>query len=487
MGSRILVGLLAFAVALVGTAYAEVQNVKVSGDINMKWISQDNFDLKNKQGNLNPNQSGAAPVVTNDDGANFLLSSVRVKVDADLSDNVSTHVRLLNQRVWDAEAHAAGRDTNSINIDTAYVVLKEFLYSPLTLMIGRQDLSYGTGFIVGPGLLADPNGTFSTLSTGGSPHGSIGQQYSDYNTYDAVRAIFDFAPITVEALYAKINETGVTSNDQDLWGAVFNYKVGRWDAEVEPYFFAKLDEGASVVVSDQTYRTFTSNYVYTPGLRLAGSPIENLRINAEGAHQFGKVKSTVNVEERTRNAWAATVDARYTWAHVPWTPVTGLGWVFFTGQKPVSSGTSLTEAQALGRSFTAWDLMYRGSFTTFIQDFLGGNDQAGGLYTTFDTNDTSAATNRHLIYGDASVKPLQDVTLWGRFTHAQFARAPRTGRSTYAGDEIDFKAMYDYTEDVQLTLFGGWFFPGRYYKQADPNVAGHDTAWTVGTAAAVKF
>ena len=145
------------------------------------------------------------------------------------------------------------------------------------------------------------------------------------------------------------------------------------------------------------------------------------------------------------------------------------------------------EAAAIGRNYTAWDSMYRGSFTTFIQDFLGGNDNATALYTTFDTNDTSAATNRHLIYGDVSVKPLQDVTLWGRFTHARFDKAPRTGRSHVAGNEIDLKAMYDYTEDVQLAIYGGWFLPGKYYDQQTSNLRGHDTAWSVGTQAAVKF
>ncbi len=81
--SRItLVGLLAFAVALSGTAYAEVQNVKVSGDIDMKYISHNNYDLKGKQGNINGTTSGGGvgvtPAVTNDDNSNFFLSTVRV-------------------------------------------------------------------------------------------------------------------------------------------------------------------------------------------------------------------------------------------------------------------------------------------------------------------------------------------------------------------------------------------------------------------------
>ena len=96
MKRLLLVGLLAFAVALTGTAYAEVQNIKVSGDLDMKAISHHNYDLKLKQ----KNESGHVGVgpITNDDNSNFLLSTLHVNVDADLTDNVSTSVRLLNQR-----------------------------------------------------------------------------------------------------------------------------------------------------------------------------------------------------------------------------------------------------------------------------------------------------------------------------------------------------------------------------------------------------
>ena len=107
MGKFILVGLLAFAVALSGTAYAEVQNIKVGGDINLRAIEHNNYDLKNK--NVNSPGGGASfsgSSVTNDDHVSFFLSTVHVTVDADLTDNVSTHVRLVNQRVWDAAASA---------------------------------------------------------------------------------------------------------------------------------------------------------------------------------------------------------------------------------------------------------------------------------------------------------------------------------------------------------------------------------------------
>lgn len=459
------VGLLAFAVALTGTAYAEVQNVKVSGDIDMKGIIHRGYDLRHEQNNE------VAPT-ENDDDESFYLSTVHVGVDADLTDNVSAHVKLLNQRKWDS--HSSSND-DDIHLDNAYVTLKEFLYSPLTVMAGRQNLLYGTGFIVGNGLLADPDSVFTS---------SIGREYSAFNAFDAIRFIFDYAPITVEGLIAKVAESNVSADDTDLYGFLVNHKLDRWDAEVEPYWFYKADGAAAFTAGDNSSnRTYENNFVHTVGLRLAGSPIENLQLSGEGAHQWGTLIDDAPYQERKRDAWGANVDARYTWAQVPWTPVTGVGWIFYSGEEPAAAGNLSDQ----GDEFNAWDSMYRGSFATYIQDFLAGND-AAGLYTTFDADDTSAATNRHLLYFDVGAKALEDLTLWGRYTHAWFDEAPRTGRDTHAGDEVDLKATYDYTEDVQLGVFGGAFFPGNYYdEQQDATLVGNDVAWTAGGSAVVKF
>ena len=495
-----LVGLLAFAVALTGTAYAEVQNIKVSGDLDVKAITHHNYDLKLKQ----KNESGHVGVgtVTNDDDSDFLLSTLHINVDADLTDNVSTSVRLLNQRKWDA--FTAGVD--QITLDNAYVTLREFLYSPLTLVIGRQNLHYGSQFIVGDGRLADPEGVFTDA---GVSNGTAqqGQEYTAFNAYDAIRAVLDFSPLTVEAVFAKIDETGVVDNDETLYGLYGTWKADRWNATVEPYWFFKDDDNGAaagsgvgsgtVTVNDAvsalgTARTYEVNRVHTVGLRLTGSPVENLKLEGEGAHQFGTLEDTsagagITQVSRNRSAWAANVYANYTWAQAPWTPATGLGWTYYSGNTTHGAGGFAQDGNDRNDSFNAWDPMYRGSFTTFIQDFLSGADAPANLYATFDGNDTGAATNRHLIYGDMRLSPMKDVTLWARYTHARFDKAPRPGRSHHAGDELDVKALYDYTEDVQLGVFGGWFFPGSYYDEPQSNLASNDLAWTAGASGSVKF
>jgi len=249
------------------------------------------------------------------------------------------------------------------------------------------------------------------------------------------------------------------------------------------------------VLSSNAARAYEINRVHTVGIRGAATPIENLRLNGEVAHQFGELIDTgpagalVDYSERDRDAWGANVYANYTWAQVPWTPATGLGWVFFSGEEATAErGTSGAGLTSQNDDFNAWDSIYRGSFTNYIQDFLGGQDAPANLYTTLDRNDTSASTNRHYLYADLSAKPMKDVTLWGRYTRSWFDEAPRPGRDDHAGDEVDVKVLYDYTEDVQLAAFAGWFLPGDYYDgETNSALRSSDLAWTAGGGATVKF
>ena len=142
MGKRlILVLALAFLVgATFSAAYAEVQNVKVSGDINILGVLRNNFDLSNPG-----NPPSSATQTKENDKAGFFATQTRVRIDADLTDNVMATVRLINERNWTSETNSS----TDIDLDLAYVTLKEFLYSPLTLTLGRQELRFGNQFIIG--------------------------------------------------------------------------------------------------------------------------------------------------------------------------------------------------------------------------------------------------------------------------------------------------------------------------------------------------
>ncbi|HPN88302.1 MAG TPA: hypothetical protein PLH56_03090, partial [Candidatus Omnitrophota bacterium] len=117
-------------------AFASVQNIKVSGSIDSSYVSRTNFDLQTKLPFEKNNQ-------------NFFMTQTELKVDADLTDNVSTTVALINERVW-GEPSSSGSE---IDLNLAFVTLKEMLYSPLTVVIGRQAFAYGNSFIFSTGAI----------------------------------------------------------------------------------------------------------------------------------------------------------------------------------------------------------------------------------------------------------------------------------------------------------------------------------------------
>src|SRR6056297_1574561 len=84
---------IALAFAFTASAYAETQSVKISGDITMRGFARHNFDLeKGDPENNNGTQSS--------DWAQFLMTQAEFQIDADLTDNVSGVIRLVNQRMW---------------------------------------------------------------------------------------------------------------------------------------------------------------------------------------------------------------------------------------------------------------------------------------------------------------------------------------------------------------------------------------------------
>ena len=150
-------------VALIGfvalPAFAAVQNVKISGDINVSGVARSNLDL-DKSSSV-ANSVGAN---SNQDNQSDFLSITRVKVDADLTDNVSTSVRLINERNWngDSATGTTGANRNigfttanapatekQFDLDLASITLREFLTPALTLTVGRQELRFGNGWVVG--------------------------------------------------------------------------------------------------------------------------------------------------------------------------------------------------------------------------------------------------------------------------------------------------------------------------------------------------
>lgn len=471
---------LALVFAVSAVAYAETQSVKVSGDIAARAFARDNYDLsKNDLDAVDPASSNQT-----NNWATFAQSTTEIQVEADLTDNVSGVARLVNQRVWGDQAYtsnnnpelattspirdvpqtrnvAPGADAYQVNMDLAYIELKEFLYSPLTLKIGRQDMWFGKGFIIGNSL-QDPNGAL------------YAPEYTAINSFDAVRATVDFDPWTIDVVYAKLGENLYRGDDDvNLYGANIGYVFDSYNAEAEAYYWWKQDRNptssttAASVTRIQSVENVVNNDVHTLGMRGSIDPIEDWTIAAEGAYQAGQFMGIAQQgTTRERSAWAldGIVECRYWQDQFAWKPVGSLEYIWYSGAR--ETGDRTTGSNGV---YSGWDPMYRGKFDTAIREFQNV------FYATRQAS-TPSYTNQHQLLLRGTIEPTDSVTFSGTYGNFWLDKVyqtsgPNQNDKTYVGSEVDLEVKWDYTEDVSFGLLSGWFFPGDHFGSNSDDIA----------------
>ncbi len=400
-------------------AYAEVQNVKVSGDILASGVARSHFNLTNSD-------IGDKSVLKQ----TFLMSQVRLRVDADLTDNVMATVRLINERIWNGQNDTSSAGNSNIDLDLAYVTLKEFLYSPLSLTIGRQEISFGNGLIIGN---AKVPGTSTSIPT----------DLTERKAFDAIRATLNYDPLVVDLVYAQVKQNNtVDRNTTSLAGINATYALTK-KTNISGYYWLKKNNN---LTSTATSR---ADKVNTIGALISSTPIENLTASLEGAYQFGR--NTATALQKKHDAWALQAMADYTFAKVKTTPKIGASYTYLSGSGDNNNGYNRN-----------WDSMFYDQKLNNI------------VYTILPFSNMNAINLK------ASCKPVEDVTLAAVYGYYDVGRkgtggitVPNTydgGTAYYAtgytgkrhlGDALDITATYDYTEDVEFALTGGFFSPGK--------------------------
>jgi len=430
MSRKLIIAMAILSFAFAGTTFAAVENIKVSGDTTVQAVTR--------------NLSLGSEATDTADAEDFVLSQIRLKFDADLTEGISAVIRILNERVWGSEdIHA---DETSFALDLGYVELKEFFYDPLTLIVGRQNLRYGSGLIVGD---PDTNRIVATTSTGNVAFADLSMRKS----FDAVRGILDFAPYTIDLVYAKVDEN-TTNLDDDitLLGVNVAYDWGSYNGVTEGYFFSVNGRNITVDAEEE-------DSTWTVGARTQFDPNDNLTLGLEGAYQGGDIAADATGNKR--DAWAGIVNAEYKFLNDYNTKV-GLQFTYLSGDDDADDAV-----------VKEWDVLFE--------------DQMPGEILNLLPN-----SNLQLLTVTTSMMPREDLTLGLLYTHARLAEKLNSSTwdtlgvagssvagNTYTantnkktvGNEIDMYAVYDYTEDVQLKLNGAWFMPGKVFASTNDNSA----------------
>lgn len=453
--AAVLVGLLLCS----SPSFAEVQNVRVNGDVTVRGFFRSNLDLHDERSS----QAGL-------DSENFFMSTTGINIGADLTENVSTFLRIVNERDWDSTSTAeAGND---IDLSQAYISLKELFYSPLTLRLGTQPIVWGRGFVLGSNLLPSVN------SIGNDRNASItANEYTDFTAFDAIRATLDLSnvggltlPLTADYVHIKIDENDVGSaDDVTLHGVNFSTQFDTAKAEMDVYYLNEREKNSATATNDNHGSTNTL------GLRGSAQPSDATYVYGELAYQFGErgIDPAGVLAGGKQQAWATNLGAEYTLANLTSQPMLGGEWRFY-------SGTNLDDGAAGG-----WNPAAPGYFRTAIREFQTQSTVAG-FYPNDQADVTTAQTNQHELAVYGSFSPIEDLVVsprlaWFFLDEDAIPVAGAKGES-YLGIEWDTQVLYDYTDDVQLGLLYALFAPGNVFRT--PNDA---SAQQLVTTVSVKF
>lgn len=412
MGKKVMAVLMMLVLAA-SPALASVQNVKVGGELAITSI------MRNGMGGASV---GGASIFQNGKQDAF-ISQLGLTIQADLTDNVSTDFKFINDRVWgENDAATANGAGLGLIVDTASITMKELFYSPMTVVIGRQALVYGNSFLIG--------------SSGIGGIGAIGS-ITGQDNFDAIKVVLAYDPLTIDLFAAKVNEGELVSKkDTNLYGINANYQLGdKMNTVIEGYLFAKLDKYDDVAGEAVNKR-------YTPGMRVSVNPVEGLNLQGEFAYQFGEANQTGSYSNNGLSnvrAYAMQFMANYALSVMKdMKPVLSGSYTLYSGDRDDSD----SEAKAF--------------------DSLFENQFNGRIFSDVLENSNS---NLQIIHVGFEVTPIQDLTTklsWYNLKqHKTDVGTPPavTNNNSKIGNEFDLDVTYAYTEDVTFGVSAGMLIP----------------------------
>ncbi|MBI1318312.1 MAG: hypothetical protein GC168_05075 [Candidatus Hydrogenedens sp.] len=308
--NRLMLGAVLFAGTLfLGSAHAELTQVSVGGQIRIRMEQWHNtFYPGPRPAVISPVVRIPASVVTGRPtgdlrlGENivsyfkwghesadpaFIQQRSSVYVHADFTDDVAAHIQLENWSVWGEDTFRsnyfngvdgdAATTNDNMELYQAYIEARDLWGTPVRLRIGRQELNFGSGWLVG-------NNT----------------NFTDFQGlyFDAARLTYTPGDFTIDAFWAKVAENSAPlgeHQDGDFFGVYGSY-AGFENITLDAYWLYLHD---SVDVWDTRGNIFAewiedlrdiddygATHLHTLGLRAAGN-LNSFDFELEAAYQFG--------------------------------------------------------------------------------------------------------------------------------------------------------------------------------------------------------
>ena len=474
--------LLVVGCLLGGMVSAELQNVEIGGSIQQygAWYSSfyEPLGLTLHYPGIAPRRpiggDGFASYIRADGRGgdlSFVEQRTRLHLKADLSDNVNAFIEFDDNEVWGGDFRSdylTGTDlqadsSDDVEVYQAYIEASEMFGQPLTLKIGRQEMCFGSGWLVGTNFYPDP---FTGLS------------------FDAIRLTYSGESFAVDAWWSKLQENVSFEEDGDIdfYGlyltctAIENIEFNAYwmyirDAQRQTQTW--LDWPMEYVVQRLGFDNYDPTNLHTIGLRTAGKAAA-FDWELEAAYQFGNADALGAMftpadggygdSNAKYDNWGGQFTVGYTFNEIRFSPRLYLHGEYYGGE----------DNRAV--SFWEWANPFHHSKASVSFNRLFSD------YETHNFLDGSGMSNYYNLVAGLDLALTEKVefsiyTVWAqavepfdwpldlRFGYWHVPLVPelsflnRKG-SDDLGWELDFLCKYAYSEELSFEIGGSHFWPG---------------------------
>ena len=440
----------------------------IGGTDRERYVAYEGYGIAGKAGSVDFRDHGAS--VDNQ----YLLSRIRLHVG--YSDEWwSAYVE--GQSSWAAGDHRAayanapavagtskiigyGPESDTIDLHQAYVALGNLQEFPLSLKVGRQELSYGDERLIG---------AFDWNNIGRAFDAAKARWQQSWGNVD----FFTGMPVVPR------DEQFDMPNNYDWLSGAYATITKIPKTVLDLYFLARNASRAAINdYSDPQFPQPTARDIYTIGGRLQSKPgeLHGFDYTLEGAYQFGDFAASATSKRLTQDAYMFVALGGYTFADGWGKPRVGAEFDYASGDDNSTDGTHGTFDNLFPTNhkfFGGMDLFSRQN----IQD-LGVN------FSFKPTQRLSAAIMGNAFWLADTSDYLYNV-----------GGAPRTtggygihpGYNSFVGEEISAVAGYAVTKFAQVEAGYGHFFAGDYINQSQAGNGGRRDADWVYVQTTIKF
>jgi len=356
-----------------------------------------------------------------------LKGSLKATVKA--TDDVTAVIQLTDQ-TYGENVGTGDNNDNKIFLDNAYIDVRNMFDLPVDMTFGRQNLMYGSGFVVFDGQ----------------------SQYASTSIYfDGVKLRWHATDKTsLDLFYVKDQEntTGNNANgnagdDVTLTGGYLTSKECPVVGQSELYVLNRTDEAIG-------------KDIWMYGVRLSDKMANGFDYSVEGALQKGDATKTVD-----QDAYGYKLDAGYTFKEASMAPRLYLGYAFLSGDESSSANES-----------EQWDV-FNGGWPQFGDLLawkylnLGSANNINNVYSTYDdySNVTAEAvySNFSMASIGASANLLKNLTANLSYAMLTFDEVAANADDDF-GDYYQAKLKYQYNKNLSFSLYGALLSPGDAFK-----------------------